>query len=79
MVSAIADVLALVADGTEALLVPPGDIAATAAALGRLGRDVALRRQLATAGRRAAETRLSWRTVVDRSLALLAAPAAEVA
>jgi len=77
--SAIADVPALVVDGTEALLVPPGDVAATAAALGRLGRDVALRRSLAAAGRRAAETRLSWTAVVDRSLAPLAAPAMEVA
>ena len=77
--SAIADVPALVADGTEALLVPPGDVAGTAAALGRLGRDVALRRSLAAAGRRAAETRLSWTAVVDRSLALLAVPAEDVA
>ncbi|MDQ3989588.1 MAG: glycosyltransferase [Actinomycetota bacterium] len=77
--SAIADVPALVVDGTEALLVPPGDVAATAAALGRLGSDVPLRRNLAAAGRRAAENRLSWTAVVDRSLGLLTAPADEVA
>lgn len=69
--SAIADIPDLVADGTEALLVPPGDVAATAAALRSLGCDVGLRRELAAAGRRAAEQRLSWAAVVDRSLALL--------
>jgi glycosyltransferase involved in cell wall biosynthesis len=77
--SAIADVPALVADGTEALLVPPGDVTATAVALGRLGRDVALRTRLARAGRRVAETRLSWAAVVDATLGLLDPPTVEVA
>jgi len=76
---AIADVPNLVVDGTEALLVPPGDVAATAAGLRRLGRDVGLRRKLAAAARRAAEQRLSWAAVVDRSLGLLDRTTEEVA
>ena len=76
--SAIADLPAVVADGTEALLVPPGDVAATARAVARLATDPALRRRMAMAGRRAAERRLSWAAVVDRTLGLLPAPRAPV-
>jgi glycosyltransferase involved in cell wall biosynthesis len=75
--SAIADLPGLVADGEEALLVPPGDVTATAAALARLARDPGLRAHLSVAGRRAAEQRMSWSAVVDATLALVpAVPAA---
>jgi glycosyltransferase involved in cell wall biosynthesis len=73
--SAIADLPDLVADGTEALLVAPGDVAATASALHRLGTDRALRARMADAGRRAAERRMSWSAAVDATLALLPAAA----
>lgn len=69
--SAIADLPALVADGTEALLVPPGDVAATADALVRLVADPALADRLARDGRAAAVARMSWSAVVDRTLALV--------
>ncbi|MGQ0573528.1 MAG: glycosyltransferase family 4 protein [Pseudonocardia sp.] len=77
--SAIADVPDLVTDDVEALLVPPGDVAATAAALARLGADPALRARLARAGSAAAARRMSWTAVVDATLALVRAPAAGVA
>jgi glycosyltransferase involved in cell wall biosynthesis len=41
----------LVTDGTDGLLVPPGDVGAIADALERLAGDPALRRRLGTAGR----------------------------
>jgi glycosyltransferase involved in cell wall biosynthesis len=69
--SAIADLPGLVADGEEALLVPPGDVAATAAALVRLARDPGLRARMAVSARRAAEQRMSWTAVVDATLALV--------
>ena len=77
--SAIADLPHLVADGSEALLVPPGDVGATAAALTRLATDPVLRRRLALAGRRAAEQRFGWASVLDRTLALLPRTRADVA
>jgi len=69
--SAIADLPDLLDDGTTALLVPPGDVTATAAALARLAADPALRERLALAGRHAAVARMSWSAVVDATLALL--------
>jgi glycosyltransferase involved in cell wall biosynthesis len=42
----------VVRDGETGLLVPPGDAAALAGALRRLGDDAALRERLAAAGRR---------------------------
>jgi glycosyltransferase involved in cell wall biosynthesis len=77
--SAIADVPHLVAANVEALLVPPGDVAATAAALRRLARDPDLRARLGSAGRAAALRRFSWSAAVDASLALLPATAGAVA
>lgn len=46
-------------DGASALLVPPGDSTALAAALGRLSGDPALRRRLATGGRPLVD-RFTW-------------------
>ncbi|MGH3937431.1 MAG: glycosyltransferase family 4 protein [Pseudonocardiaceae bacterium] len=72
--SAIADLPDLVTDGVEALLPPPGDVAATAAALVRLAGDPGLRHRMAVAARRAAVARMSWSAVVDVTLSLLPAP-----
>jgi len=69
--STIADLPRLVADGEEALLVPPGDVAATASALHRLATDASLRARLGRAARRAAVDRMSWTATVDATLALL--------
>lgn len=68
---AIADLPDLVVDGTEALLVAPGDVEATAAALTRLAADAPLRHRMGRAGRRAAQERMSWSAVVDTTLELL--------
>jgi glycosyltransferase involved in cell wall biosynthesis len=61
-----------VAHGREALLVPPGDLAALTTALRDVRDDPRLRARLGRAGRQAAE-RMSWRSVVDRVLDLLVA------
>jgi len=61
-----------VAHGREALLVPPGDLAALTGALRAVRDDPSLRAALGTAGRQAAG-RMSWRVVVDRIEDLLAA------
>jgi glycosyltransferase involved in cell wall biosynthesis len=57
------------ADGTDAVLVPPGDVAAMAAALTRLRDDAGARERLAAAARVTAEERFSWdarvRTVLN--------------
>ena len=49
--SAVGGVPELVDDGRAGLLVPPGDAAALAAALGRLAQDPHLARRLGEAGR----------------------------
>jgi glycosyltransferase involved in cell wall biosynthesis len=59
------------------VLVPPGDPAALAAALASLRADVGERVRLRDAGRRAAETRHTWRDVVGRSLGYALGTAAE--
>jgi glycosyltransferase involved in cell wall biosynthesis len=61
-----------VAHGREALLVPPGDLAALTTALRDVRDDPRLRERLGRAGRQAAR-RMSWRSVVDRVLDLLLA------
>ncbi|MHB1846979.1 MAG: glycosyltransferase [Deltaproteobacteria bacterium] len=50
----------LVLDGQTGLLVPPGDVNALAAALGRLARDAAERRAFGEAGRRRVLERYGW-------------------
>jgi glycosyltransferase involved in cell wall biosynthesis len=60
--------------GAAAVLVPPGDEAALAAALLEIERDAALRERLVTAGR-AAVARLSWERAADETHAVLAAAA----
>jgi len=66
----------LLNNGKDALLVPPGDAEALAAAVRRLAEDAAFRTGLAAAGRatykaRADETTLGarWREVVERAIA----------
>jgi glycosyltransferase involved in cell wall biosynthesis len=55
-------------DGRDALLVPPGDAGALAAALRRLRDDPALRGQLALSARATAEASFSWDHAVERVL-----------
>ena len=53
--SAVGGIPEVVVDGETGLLVPPGDVAALAAALGRLVREPELRRRMGDAGRHRAE------------------------
>lgn len=57
--TAVGGIPAVVADGVDGLLFPPGDPAAAAAALGRLLADPGLRQRLAAAGRAALAERYS--------------------
>lgn len=56
-------------DGHAALLVPPGDAAALAAAVGRLLDDPSLRARLAAAGRARVAARFSWRAAAEATVA----------
>lgn len=55
------------ADGTTALLVPPGDPAALAGAMGRALDDGALRRRLGQAGRARVLARFTWKDTARRT------------
>jgi glycosyltransferase involved in cell wall biosynthesis len=50
----------VLSDGSDALLVPPGDPGAVVHAIDRLARDRGLRARLGAAGRRTAERNGSW-------------------
>lgn len=78
---AVTDLPRLFADGSELLLVPPGDAGALAAALHRLRADAGLRERLGRAGAAAVRDRHTWSAVVDEVLqrATLAADAVAVA
>lgn len=68
--SGIGGITDIVEDGVSGLLVPPGDPAALAQALGRLLRDPALARRLGEAGRQRLRERFSWDAIVNRWLDL---------
>jgi glycosyltransferase involved in cell wall biosynthesis len=59
-------VRAVVADGDDGILVPEGDSAAVAVALGELARDPARRARLGAAGRAKAVASWSWPALLDR-------------
>lgn len=70
VVSDVGEQARVVRDGETGLVVPPGSAAALAVALKRLA-DPQLRHRLGKAGRREAETRLSWQQVGRRLQAFL--------
>jgi glycosyltransferase involved in cell wall biosynthesis len=55
-------------DGTCGLLVPPGDVAALAAALNRLLSDADLRARIGAAGRERVVERFSWASTAQRTV-----------
>lgn len=64
--SALPGVRTVVEQGQDGLLVPPGQAAPLAEAIGRLARDNDLRRAMGRRGRARVEARNSWERVVDR-------------
>ncbi len=68
--SAVGQAATLLGDGTDALLVPPGDVSALAERLVRLRDDAALRARLGSAARRTAVQRHTWDSAVRRILML---------
>ncbi len=68
--SAVGQAATLLGDGTDALLVPPGDVPALAERLVRLRDDAALRARLGSAARRTAVQRHTWDSAVRRILML---------
>ena len=66
--SAVGGLLDAIEDGTDGLLVPPGNPDALRAALETLLSDAALRRRLGEAARRTARERLSWERATNRTL-----------
>ncbi|HZL18147.1 MAG TPA: glycosyltransferase, partial [Polyangia bacterium] len=68
--SAVGGLPEVVADGETGYLRPVGDVSAMAACAGRLLDDEPLRRQMATAARRRAETQFRVEPAVDRYLAV---------
>ena len=68
--SRVGPLAALVRDGENGLLCPPGDADALADALGRLERDAGLRARLGRAARAGVARDHTWDAVVDRVLRL---------
>jgi glycosyltransferase involved in cell wall biosynthesis len=64
--SRVAGIPDVVTDAVDGILVPPGDPAALAEALGRLGSDEGLRDRLGAAARRTAVSRLGWDVAAAR-------------
>ena len=62
-------------DGVDALLVPPGDAEALAAALIRVRDDTELRQRLSTEARRVAAERWGWDVELHKILDRLGLPA----
>jgi glycosyltransferase involved in cell wall biosynthesis len=60
----------IIEDGVSGLLVPPGDVAALAAAIRRLMADVQLREELGRAARKRIVDTFSWQQTTVRTLAL---------
>lgn len=58
-----------VRDGETGFVVPPTDVAAAVAAIGRLLGDEALRRRMGEAGRRLVESHYHWQRVADETRA----------
>ena len=68
--SAVGGIPEVVVDGETGLLVPPGDPAILATALGRLLADPGFGARLGSAGRRRVEDRFSWERIAERTLAV---------
>jgi glycosyltransferase involved in cell wall biosynthesis len=66
---AVGGLLDLVVDGETGLLVPPRDVDALRAALGRLLGDSELRRRLGAAARERIQQRFAWPAVTDATIA----------
>jgi starch synthase len=69
--SAVGQIPSILEDGRNGILVPPGEPAAVADALTRLGADPALRERLGDQARCDAVERLSWNCVLSRIAAAL--------
>ncbi len=76
--SAVGGLPEVVQHGATGLLVPPGDVAALAAALNTLADDAALRLSMGSAGRQMVQARYAWPACVAQMMAVydqvLAAP-----
>ena len=68
--SAVGGIPEVVVDGETGLLVPPGNPALLAAALGRVLADTGFGASLGSAGRRRVEERFSWERIAERTLAV---------
>jgi glycosyltransferase involved in cell wall biosynthesis len=64
--SRLGQIAEILEDERTALLVPPGDVTALAAAMERIAADGPLRERLGAAARQAAVERHDWRTAVER-------------
>lgn len=73
IVSNVASLPELVEDGVTGFIVPPGDHAAIAAAVGTLAADPARRAEMGRQARRAVEARFTWPAVAARCMEAYAA------